>query len=104
MVPLKLTFKPPSRFCKSNAETAHRLKHWKFALNEWVVGTLKSEGHLQPQKLAQREDWSKKKRSEYANAVVDAWWENNEIKALYRDFKNNLEAAREGKTGRWRNQ
>jgi hypothetical protein len=100
----KLTIICLCRFCKGNAETAHRLKHWKYALNEWVIGTLKSEGHLTPHKLTQREDWNKKKRSEYANRIVDDWWENKEIKALYRDFKNNLEAAREGKTGRWRNQ
>jgi len=92
------------RFCKGNAETAHALIHWKHALNDWVIETLKGEGHLTPQKLAQREDWSKKKRSEYANGIVDGWWESKEIKGLYRDFKNTLEVARQGKTGRWRTQ
>jgi hypothetical protein len=87
--------------CRSNAETAHSLIHWKHALNGWVTDQLRSEGHLEPTKLAQREDWSKKKRSEYANGIVDEWEDGNQIKDLYRDFKANLEAARERKMGRW---
>jgi hypothetical protein len=89
------------RFCKANAQTAHSLIHWKHALNGWVIDRLKSDGHLSGSKLAEREDWSIKKRSKYANSIVDDWEEEKEIKALYRDFKINLDTARQGKLTRW---
>jgi hypothetical protein len=89
------------RFCKGNAEKAHSLIHWKHALNEWVIDCLKNDKHLTPAKLAEREEWSKKKRSEYANRIVDEWDANDQIKNLYHDFKLNLQEAREGKKDRW---
>lgn len=91
----------PARFCKANAQIAHSLIHWKYALNEWVIDRLKLDGHLEGPKLAEREDWNKSKRSKYANRIVDDWENVNEIKTLYRDFKNNLEVARQGKPTRW---
>ena len=42
-----------------------------------------------------------KKRREYANEVVDSWENSRQIKDLYRDFKNQLESAREAKQTRW---
>ena len=85
------------RFCKANAETAHALLHWRYHLNSWVLSWLESEDHTSPEKIIEREKWSVKKRSEYANKVVDGMEEKGEIRALYRDFKINLEAAREAK-------
>jgi hypothetical protein len=90
-----------TRFCKANAQTAHSLIHWKHALNDWVIDRLKSDGHLAAPKLAEREDWSTNKRSKYANRIVDEWEDEGEIKALYRDFKINLDVARQGKATRW---
>ena len=95
---------PPSnntRFCRANAQTAHSLIHWKHALNDWVIDRLKTDGHLGAPKLAEREDWNTNKRSKYANRIVDEWEEEGEIKALYRDFKINLDVARQGKLTRW---
>jgi hypothetical protein len=89
------------RFCRANAQTAHSLIHWKHALNEWVIDRLKTEGLLAAPKLAEREDWSTSKRSKYANRIVDEWEQAGEIKALYRDFKINLDFARQGKPTRW---
>lgn len=89
------------RFCKANAERAHSLIHWKHALNEWVVAALETQGYLAPEKLAERVRWNQRKLNDFANGIVDEWVEIGEIKALYRDFKNNLEAARSGTQDRW---
>lgn len=77
------------------------LIHWKHALNEWVVNSLENEGHLEPSKLAARDKMKPKQRLKNANHIVDSWEANGQIKSLYRDFKGQLEAAREAKQGRW---
>jgi hypothetical protein len=43
-----------------------------------------------------------KQRREDANNIVDGWDANGQIQSLYRDFKNQLESAREAKQGRWK--
>jgi hypothetical protein len=90
------------RFCKANAETAHSLIHWKHALNEWVLETLKTEGHLAPNKLAERDGWKTRRKSDYANGIVDQWEKEGQIKGLYREFKTNLEQARDKKQTRFK--
>lgn len=87
----------PHRFCKANAETAHALSHWRYHLNEWVLDWLQNEGYTTAQKIVEREKWSIRKKRDYANEVVDTMEQKGEIRALYRDFKHNLEAAREAK-------
>lgn len=62
-----------------------------------MLDWLKTAGHTEPSKIVDRESWSKKRRGDFANEVVDGMEENGEIKALYRDFKINLEAARDAK-------
>lgn len=62
-----------------------------------MLDWLKTAGHTEASKIIDREDWSKKRRGEFANKVVDGMEGNGEIKALYRDFKTNLEAARDAK-------
>jgi hypothetical protein len=88
-------------FCKANADQAHALLHWKYALNEWVIGNLEAEGYLTPAKLAEREKMKSKRRRDFANNIVDGWESDGQIKALWRDFKINLETAREAKQGMW---
>lgn len=90
------------RFCKSNAEIAHNLIHWKYALNNWVIDRLKEEGYLEAEKLAEREPWSEKKRRMYANNIVDGWETAGDINGLYKSFKRNLEEARDKKQNRFR--
>ena len=90
------------RFCKANAAIAHSLLHWRFHLNEWVLDWLKNAGFTTADKVVERENWSIKKRSDYANKVVDEMEEKGEIKALYRDFKINLDMARDYKPERFR--
>lgn len=86
-----------TRFCRANAQTAHALTHWRYHLNQWVLVWLKTAGHTKPSKIVERENWSKKRRGEFANEVVDGMERKGEINALYRDFKFNLEAARDAK-------
>lgn len=91
--------------CCSNAETAHSLLHWKYALKEWVEDRLERDGWMKPNKLKEREKLKPKKRNKLANTIVDGWRETGVVKALYGDFKQNLENARNKTTtgrGRWR--
>ncbi|KFY27790.1 hypothetical protein V493_03304 [Pseudogymnoascus sp. VKM F-4281 (FW-2241)] len=89
------------RFCRANAERAHALIHWKHALYEWVVQTLSEQGFLDGEKLGERIKWGQRRLGAFANEIVDEWTARGEIKGLYRDFKNNLEAARNVKQDRW---
>ncbi|KAK8136689.1 hypothetical protein PG984_004629 [Apiospora sp. TS-2023a] len=91
--------------CCSNAETAHSLLHWKYALKEWVEDRLERDGWMKPNKLKEREKLKLKKRNKLANTIVDGWRDTGVVKALYGDFKQNLESARNKTTtgrGRWR--
>lgn len=84
-----------------NAEWAHRLSHWKYELNEWVVGNLTAEGYLSGRELERKERMKSKQKREYANSIVDKWQENGTIGSLYSDFKRNMEAARATKSQRF---
>jgi hypothetical protein len=81
--------------CYQNAEQSHTLIHWKFHLNEWVVAALEGEGELTAKKLQEREDMTAKKRTKYANRLVDRWEQEGQIKSLHGDFKRQLNTARE---------
>ncbi|RDW94750.1 hypothetical protein BP5796_00513 [Coleophoma crateriformis] len=89
------------RFCMANARTAHSLIHWRYALNEWVLGNLEGEGHLTLSALAARDKMKSKQRKKLANQITDSWTAAGTVKSLYGDFKRNLEAARNGKQERW---
>jgi hypothetical protein len=97
LLPVPLTL---PRFCKANAEIAHNLLHWKRALNDWVIDRIKADGHMDPDKLAERTNWSKKQLRKFANEIVDGWEAEREVKSLYHDFKLNLDHARNSKQGR----
>ncbi|TRX89584.1 hypothetical protein FHL15_009493 [Xylaria flabelliformis] len=87
--------------CCSNAETAHSLLHWKHALKQWVEERLEDEGWMTGQKLSEREKMKAKSRRALANSIVDKWQESGVIGALYGDFKNTIENARnQSTTGR----
>jgi hypothetical protein len=84
--------------CCSNAETAHSLLHWKYALKEWVEDRLEDEKWMTAQKLRERENMKAKKRRALTHKIVDGWQQNGTINALYGDFKNTLENARNKQT------
>ncbi len=85
------------RTCCANAETSHALHHWRYALNQWVLEWLTRRGHTTAGKIVERERWSTKKRTQYANDVVDGMEANGEVRVLYKEFKENLQAARDAR-------
>ncbi|EFE42067.1 conserved hypothetical protein [Trichophyton verrucosum HKI 0517] len=87
------------RHCKSKASMAHTLIHWRYHLNEWVVGYLERIGILENSGILKREHWSQKKRTKYANEVVDAMVQAGEVDRLWRDFNLNLKTARASTVG-----
>ncbi|KAK8248930.1 hypothetical protein IWZ00DRAFT_509542 [Phyllosticta capitalensis] len=87
--------------CKTNAQTAHALAHWRYHLNEWVVDYLRMEDHLTPEKIVERDTWSTKQRQRYANEVVDDMAARGEIKRLHHDFRTEIDHARNAKQAGW---
>jgi len=51
--------------------------------------------------ILEREHWSQKRRTTYANEVVDTMEEVGEIDRLWRDFNIILKTARDTKESRW---
>jgi hypothetical protein len=94
---------PESKFftlgstCKANAQVAHTLYHWRYHLNSWVVDYLVKEGHCTPEKLVKRDTWTVKKRTKYANKIVDKMEKENEIRKLHRLYKEQVDFALEAK-------
>ena len=62
-----------------------------------MIDWLKNSKHYHPEKIIERDGWSIKKKSDYANKVVDEMEEKGQIKELYREFQSNLDAARGAK-------
>lgn len=85
------------RFCCANAEIAHALHHWRYQLNQTVLEWLMVNDYTSPHKIVEREGWSRKKREKLANKVVDGMVESGEMRDLYMQFRQNLEAARSAK-------
>ncbi|KAE8551992.1 hypothetical protein EYB25_005883 [Talaromyces marneffei] len=87
------------RTCKSNAVLTHTLIHWRFHLYEWVVDYLNHKEELlsNPQKSLEREKMSAKKRTKYANHVVDQMDEDGEVQRLWTDFHQTIRTVREMK-------
>lgn len=90
--------------CKSNAETAHALTHWKHSLFEWVMASLEAEGYMKPEKLMEREKMKPKKRYKVVDGILEKWEARGTVNDLYRNFKQTIEEARNksttGKGGR----
>lgn len=62
-------------------------------MNDWVVDYLRQADHLASTGIVERDGWSRRKKRDFANSVVDQMAEDGEIQALYRDFKNEIERA-----------
>ncbi|RKF71802.1 putative transcription factor iiic-like protein [Golovinomyces cichoracearum] len=73
--------------CKKNAQYSHSLIHWKYSLNEWVISALSQEGHLDSEKIAERNRMKPTQVDDFANHLVDDWEDRGIIKLLYRDWK-----------------
>lgn len=86
-----------SRFCCANAEMAHALYHWRYALNQTVREWLARAGHLTPEKIVERDNMHQKKREKATNKIVNEMELTGVMKKLYKEFKENLAAARDSK-------
>lgn len=86
------------RVCSANASTAHALHHWRYHLNQYILQWLSAQGHMSAKKILEREKWSQRRKEAFANEVVDGMVEDGEMKRLYKEFKENLEAARDART------
>ena len=89
------------RFCAANAVMGHALYHWRYALNQNVLAWLMSEGYMTPEKIVERDNMRQKKRQKIANRIVDGMETNGIMKELYRQFKENLAAARDSRPRRF---
>ena len=89
------------RFCKSNAVMAHTLCHWRHHLNDWILDFLKKQEVTIAESIVERENWTQKRKTKYANEIVDRMEDSGEIHNLWKDFKANQDAAREEKPARW---
>ena len=58
---------------------------------------MKVEGHISPEKIVEREEWSAKRREKYADKIVDWLETSGDIKGMYKEFKQNLDIAREAR-------
>ena len=76
---------------------AHALHHWRYALNQTVLVWLAAEGHLASVKIVEREHLSQKRRQKATNKIVDGMEDTGVMKLLYKQFKENLAAARDAK-------
>lgn len=68
--------------------------HWKYHLNEWVIDYLRIKGILADEKILERERWSVRKRTRYANETVDMMDTSGEVNRLYKDFNLNIKTAK----------
>lgn len=80
---------------------AHALHHWRYALNQTVLTWLAAEGHLAPAQIVERDQLSQKKRQKATNKIVDGMEDTGVMKTLYKQFKENLAAARDAKACRY---
>ncbi|KAL5356846.1 hypothetical protein BJX96DRAFT_143490 [Aspergillus floccosus] len=83
------------RHCKTKAEMAHTLTHWRAHLNEWVIDHLRQTGYLSDEAVLKRSHWSQRRKEKYATEAMRTMVENDEVKKLWRDFHINLRTARE---------
>lgn len=89
------------KFCYRNCEQAHALGHWRYHLFEWVCEYLEAEGHLTPDKIVKRDKWRERKRRKYVNRLVDDMNSSGKIKELWREFRSQIDQARDAKLERW---
>ncbi|KAI5306022.1 Neuropathy target esterase [Ascosphaera pollenicola] len=73
--------------CHHNALSAHAVIHWRYELNEWVVGWLEENQILTKKEIRRRRKWSVKLQTDFANEVVDFMIESKEVQRLWKDFR-----------------
>ncbi|KAI9671999.1 MAG: hypothetical protein M1829_004543 [Trizodia sp. TS-e1964] len=101
LVPGAETIFKVGRFCKSNAETAHNLIHWRYALNQWVIEWLEVNNKMTPEAIIRRQRWSKSRLSNYVDKIVEEMEKMGEIKRVFYDFRENLKQAEDSKPSQY---
>ena len=76
---------------------AHALHHWRHALNQDVLAWLAAEDYLSAAKIVERDTMRQKKRQKTTHKIVDGMEDTGVMKMLYKQFKENLAAARDAK-------
>lgn len=76
---------------------AHALYHWRHALNQTVLEWLARAGHLTPEKIVERDKMHQKRREKSTNKIIDEMEMTGVMRDLYKEFKENLAAARDSK-------
>lgn len=84
------------RYCAFNAEMTHKLSHWKWHLNDWLLDLLEWQGMLDAEAIVARDRLSQRRKEAEAERVVDAMEEDGQMERLWGDFKADKERAREG--------
>jgi Domain of unknown function (DUF4211) len=89
------------RYCAANAELAHKFTHWKYNLNESLMGYLESQGVLSAEEIVRREraKGGQRKREKEAEEIVDQMKATGVIEDLWKGFKDDLDDARIGMEG-----
>jgi hypothetical protein len=82
--------------CAANAQMGHKLSHWKFHLNEYVLMYLEEQGVLSAEAIVARDKLNHKKREREAETIIDNMDAVGKIQELWRDFKADLDNARTG--------
>ncbi|KAL3480420.1 hypothetical protein BJX99DRAFT_220767 [Aspergillus californicus] len=83
------------RHCAKNTEMAHKLTHWRFHLNEWVLEHLRILGYMSNKKIVKRSKYSQKKKNKHAAKAFMKMIESGEVEKLWRDHHIDLKVARE---------
>lgn len=87
---------PLGRTCASNASIAHKLSHWKYHLNQYILDLLRSNNLLTPAAIVARDGKSQRKKEKEAEAFVDGLDEAGEMEGLWRTWKDGLRDLRGG--------
>jgi ribosome-binding protein aMBF1 (putative translation factor) len=60
---------------------------------------LEAEGHLTDMKIVKRDKWDEPRRRKYAKKVVEAMEEEGQVRELWKQFREEIDSARERKSG-----
>ena len=82
--------------CAANAQSGHKLTHWKYHLNEAVITYLEEQGVLSAEAIVAREKLKHKKREREAEAIIDSMEETGKMHELWKEFQADLDDARLG--------
>jgi hypothetical protein len=84
----------PRSDCSEKAFQAHKLIHWRHALNEVVTEKLEKAGHLTDERIARRLAASPDRRWKKADKLFQEWKTEGRVDRLWLDFKKMMEEAR----------